>query len=380
MVMEKNCEVMPVIVGYEHHNTLSVIRCFGQQGMKVDVILCGCKDSYIALSAYIGKLVYISRPDELLNTLYHNFITPKKRLVISCADQISSEIDRCYFQLSDNFYFSNCGEKGKLTYFMNKEVQLGLASEVGFDIPETYLKETVCFPCLIKPVESIKGGKHIAVANNPQELTNALELYQDSETYTIERFLVKDREIVLTGLSVGENVIFPGYIEKIREIAGGTTYSKVRSLDSLPTELVDNAKELVRRVNYIGLFGIELIQVGNKYYFIELNLRNDATTYSFVYGGINLPFLYNEYVSNGRIKHSVLLQEFDYFSIVENRDFSFVTNSKLSLKQWLKCLRESSCRYNSDTKDIAPYKVIKRRMIDSYIRSRLSRVKHTFIR
>lgn len=378
--MEKNSKITPIVIGYEHHNTLSVIRCFGQQGMKVDVILCGCKNSYIALSVYIGKLVYISSPDELLDALYYDFVASTKRLIISCADQISAEIDRRYCQLSDNFFFSNCCEKGSLTHFMNKEVQLGLASEVGFDIPETYQKETVSFPCLIKPVESIKGGKHIAVANNQEELNKALEHYQESETYTIEQFLTKDREIVLTGLSVGDNVIIPGYIEKIREITGGTTYSKVRSLDSLPPEVVIRAESLIHKVNYSGLFGIELIQVGNKYYFIELNLRNDATTYSFVYGGVNLPYLYNDFISNNRIQHPALLQRSDYFSIVENRDFVFVTGFNMTFGQWIKSLKVSSCRYFADPKDNVPYKVIKRSMIGSYIRSRLSRVKHAIIK
>lgn len=378
--MEENNKITPIIVGYEHHNTLSVIRCFGQQRLKVDVIICGCKDSYIERSAYIKKLVYISRPDELLNILCQNFIASTKRLIVSCADQISAELDRCYYQLSDNFSFSNCGEKGRLTNFMNKEVQLNLASEVGFDIPETFQKDTVSFPCLVKPVESIKGGKHIAIANSQEELTKALDHYTESETYTIEQFLRKDREIVLTGLSYGGNVIIPGYIEKIREIAGGTTYSKVRLIDGLPSKIITSAESLILKVNYTGLFGIELIQVSDKYYFIELNLRNDATTYSFVYGGVNLPYLYNECVSNNRIQHLVFLQRSEYFSIVENRDFCFVTTSKITLKQWLNCLKKSSCRYFADAEDKGPYRLIKRRMIDSYIRSKLSRIKHTIFK
>lgn len=378
--MEKTYKAGPIIIGYEHHNTLSIIRCFGQEYVHVDVILCGCNDSYISTSCYVRNLVYIDTPNELSDVLLNNFITSEKRLIISCADPISSEIDKHFSQLSDNFFFSNCGEQGKLTYYMNKEVQLGLASEVGFDIPETYRKESASFPCLIKPVESINGGKHIDVANSQEELSKALDHYRDSKTYTIEQFLVKDSEIVLAGLSYNGNVIIPGYIEKIREIAGGTTYSQVCSIDSLPSEIITRSESLIRKVNYTGLFGIELIRVGSKYYFIELNLRNDATTYSFVYGGVNLPYIYYQSVSDRDMQSPVPLQRTGYFSIVENRDFGFVTSSRISIEEWLDCLRESSCRYFADSEDKGPYRVIKRRMIDSYIRSKLSRIKHAIFR
>lgn len=372
--MEENSKIAPIIVGYEHHNTLSVIRCFGQQGIKVDVILCGCKDSYIALSAYIKKLVYISCSDELQDALCKDFLSTEKRLIVSCADQISSEIDRCYSLLSDKFYFSNCCEEGKLTYFMNKEVQLKIANEVGLDIPETYHLETACFPCLIKPVESINGGKHIAVANNKDELTKALEHYHGSNAYTIEQFLIKDREIVLAGLSVGGKIIIPGYIEKIREIAGGTTYSKVHSLDSLPAELINSAKELVHRVNYTGLFGIELIQVGSTYYFIELNLRNDATTYSFVYGGVNLPYLYWKLIIEESYQFDDRIKRTEYFSMVENRDFRFVLNNKVSIFRWVQTYYNTRCRYVYERNDKRIHLIIFSSMFKLYCRNKARRI------
>jgi len=375
--MEQVCKKRPIIIGYEHHNTLSVIRCFGHEGITADVILCGSCNNYISKSCYLVKLLHIKSPSELSNALLNNFVDSEKRLIISCSDLLSAELELCSDIIREYFYFSHCEVKGQLTYFMNKEIQLKLAAEVGFNIPETYYRDNSKYPCLIKPVESINGGKHIFVANCKQELETFLCRDNDKNKYIIEQYLHKDREIVLPGLSIGEDVVIPGYIEKKREITGSTTFSKVCSLHSLPIELVEHAIDYIHKVKYTGLFGFEFIQVGNMYYFIELNLRNDATTYSFVYGGVNLPFIYYQYIYNLNTIVEKQLKKTNYLSIAEYLDFIFVTTHQLSLRKWLSDSKKASCHYFLDTIDKMPYRKIRRSMIESYVVSVLSRVKHT---
>ena len=58
-----------------------------------------------------------------------------KTVVIACTDKVGSVLDQNYSKLNDSFIFFNCGEDGRATYFMNKQVQADLANSVGITTP-----------------------------------------------------------------------------------------------------------------------------------------------------------------------------------------------------------------------------------------------------
>ena len=140
----------------------------------------------------------------------------------------------------------------------------------------------------------------------------------------IQQYIKRDKEIVIDGVALPDgNIIIPGYVYKHRDYLGGTTFSTTYPVSALPEEIVCKIKQLVKNIGYEGLFGVELIINKGEYYFEEINLRNDATTYALAVAGVNLPYIY-----------ALAKQGFDYQkeankpirtinSIVEFRDLPF---------------------------------------------------------
>ncbi len=348
-----------VIIGTSHHNTYGMIRCFGEYGVRPNIILYGNSHSYILKSALLGDKHIAKDAREALSLLLQLY---DKAVVIACTDEIASLMDNHYESLRERFSFFNCGAEGQLTQFMDKVVQITMAQKCGIDVPY-FIKGNVTnfptsdlhYPCIIRPLKSISGGKNIQVCYDSLELPKALESFDDSTEILAQEFIEKDYEIVLVGLSYGDTLDIPAYIHKIRDTKGGTTYSAVKSVKTLPAQLLASCKDLVKMMNYTGLFGIELMRKNDKFYFVEINLRNDATTFAICMAGCNLPLAY-WHLANG--KKSQLSPHINQIhSMVEFNDFIHVLKRQVSIRKWLKQRADSECRYCYCKSDKRPYRI-----------------------
>lgn len=368
-----------IIIGTNHHNTLSMVRSFGEDGMSVFLLIYGVCKSYIAFSKYVEYVQYGSTVDDILETL--KSICQKeveKPVVIACSDDVSSKMDLRYEEFIHLCYFFNAGEKGRITNFMDKQIQLNLAEECGFKVPYSYetlpddvVLDKIHLPCFIKPKESIHGGKNICVCKNFNEVENALLHYDSKYEILIQDYVEKEYEIVILGLSVNGTNYIPGFVQKHREAKGGTTYSTIRSIRELEHELIHSCEKLINEIGYSGLWGIECIKQGNNYYFLELNMRNDATTYSLVVAGFNLPLVFYKYCIGAEIpKYVSPIETID--SMVEFVDFNFVLKRQISYKVWKKQLKASKCRYFYSLEDKNPYKLYKIEYIKFLMRKLLN--------
>lgn len=364
----------PLIIGPTHHNTYSMMRCFGESGVTPDVILYGKTDSYILHSCHIATIHVTSNATDALRVLQENYT---EAVVIACADEIASLMDRDFDGLCPHFWFFNCGNRGKLTYLMNKSVQTALATEVGFRVPSTMqgLPSEVVdgeppYPCIIKPLESIHGGKNIQICYSKDELSTATKLFDPEGRVLVQEFIEKDEEIVVVGLSFGNNLVIPAYIHKCRETKGGTTFSSVKAIGELPQDVLATCKDIIKAMNYQGLFGIELIRKGNVYYFVEVNLRNDATTYAVCVAGCNLPLAYWKLCNGVRIESVPFNEVRQINAMVEYEDFNFVLKRKVSLIRWIKEYRSSECKYFYSNIDTEISKLKKKEYI-KFLRKRI---------
>lgn len=365
-----------VIIGTSHHNTLSMVRSFGITGNKVDLILYGCKSSFVAASNMIDRCFYAPAPEDAYELLLSHYDGEyQKPIVISCTDEIEAIIDANYDILSPVFDCFNAGESGRVSKYMDKSVQVELAVASGFKTPVTYssleslnIDSFTEYPYLIKPLESKNGGKRIAVCNNRKELREAIIEF-GRIPFLVQQFIQKDKEYVIVGLTVGGVSYIPACIEKHRETCGATTYSSVHSIDYIPDRLVRSTESMLKTIGYEGLWGIELINQGEDYFFIELNLRNDATTYSVAVAGANLPFYYAMLKSGERIDTSFSVRTIN--SMVENRDFQFVLTRRISLRQWLSQYRTSECKFIRHKGDNKPFIIERNRLLSSLLNSLL---------
>lgn len=350
-----------VIIGTSHHNTYGMIRCFGEYGVRPNLILYGNSHSYILKSALLGEKYVAKDAHEALSLLLQHY---NKSVVIACTDEIASLMDNQYDSLKEQFAFFNCGAEGQMTHYMDKVVQITMAQKCRIDVPY-FIKGTVTnlptsdlhYPCIIRPLKSINGGKNIQVCYDSIDLPKALASFDDSTEILAQEFIEKDFEIVLVGLSYGDTLEIPAYIQKIRDTKGGTTYSSVKSVETLPSHLLASCKDLVKMMNYTGLFGIELMRKDDKYYFVEINLRNDATTFAICMAGCNLPLAY-WHLANGNqtqmLPPNIINQ---IHSMVEFNDFIHVLKRQVSIRTWLKQRADSECRYCYCKSDKRPYRI-----------------------
>ena len=353
-----------IIIGTNHHNTLSMVRCFGECGIHPELIIYGCQDSYILSSKYISRYhVAVDAQDAIKHLTEQYGTEDEKAVVIPCSDEIVHLLNKNYTRFKERFHFFNCGADGLVTTFMDKNTQVKYAKAVGISVPSSidgYAREInpekVNYPCIIKPLESINGGKMIVVCNNKKELTNALGTFDENIKLLIQDFIKREYEIVLLGVALGNEVYIPGYIHKHRDILGGTTYSTVMPIDDIAPTVVTLCAKLCKSFNYEGLFGIEMIKSGNEFYFIEMNLRNDATTYALATAGVNLPIAYCKYVSGDKFENELNYNVRKINAMVEFNDIIHFIKRKISFKQWNMELKGCECKYFYNKKDIRPYR------------------------
>lgn len=353
-----------VIIGVSHHNTLSMVRSVGREGIKPYVILYGHKGSYIEKSKYIAECKYVNTAEDAVDAMacfcQRSNIKP---IVISCADEVSMILDRRYDELRSLCHFFNAGEKGRVSHFMDKQVQTALASQNRFYTPWSFEClpnevpfDSIKYPCIIKPKESVHGGKKINICDDEDELKNSLNEFDKKYAVLVQQYIKGEYEVVIIGLTVKGQSIIPGFVKKHRDFKGATTFSTTYPISELPDSVVASAERMMGQIGYEGLWGIECINMDDEYYFIELNLRNDATTYSMAVAGVNLPMAYYNSIVDSGNKHELsnMVEVLD--SMVEFDDFNFVLKRTVSLRQWRKELKGCRCRYYYDHNDKAPYR------------------------
>ena len=336
-----------------------MVRCFGEEGRNVDLYIYGDNNSYIASSIYVDNVSYYPTASNAITAIPLD--PSNKPLIIACSDDVSSLMDLQYDVLRQGCYFFNAGETGRITYYMDKQRQLQMAKECGFHVPssiDVLPEDVVCtevnFPCLIKPKASIYGGKNITICRTSEELRKALTKYIPQYNVLIQDYIQKDYEIVVLGAAIEDKILVPGFIQKHREERGGTTYSTVRPIIELNQSLVESCRTIIKKIGYQGLWGIECIKQGDKYYFLELNMRNDATTYAMKVAGFNLPLLYLRLLED--INYPIFFNSVRTInSMVEFNDFNFVLKGKVGLFRWIKEYKKAECRYYHSVIDLAPY-------------------------
>lgn len=350
-----------IVIGVTHHNTLGMVRCLGRAGYDVDYLVMtdGKKDSFVSHSRYVKKTITIKGDDCLLDVLFGiKREASATYIIIPCTDGAAHVLDINYEALKDCFCFFNAGGSGLMTKYMNKQLQTMYAERAGLTVPWSKelasVDHDVVYPCIMKPVQSINGGKQIVICENDQEFAEGKSAFDEGVEVLVQEFVKKESEIVVLGVATQERISIPGYILKHREHDGGTTFSSVCAITNLPTNVMNGCKNLVSSMHYTGLFGIEFLVSKGDYYFVEINLRNDATTYALAVAGVNLPQLFINSVidggdnkTNGKVEHIT--------SIVEYNDFKHRHENGVSLFTWLKQYAGSKCKYYFSLSDPLPF-------------------------
>ena len=367
-----------IVIGGEHHNAYGVIRAFQKKNLEKNIILyiVGTKNGYLESSRYLKwrQLVHVESYDSLLDELiirrsdYEN-----KPVIICCSDSAIATLDANRSLLEQYYYLPGIqhGNVGTVSDLMNKTNQIKLATSCGFLSPLTVLynksddnitdiRESIIYPCILKPVNSsISGKADIYICNSYEEVCSDIEKSVSNE-FLIQQYIGKMSEFQIIGCSIsgGKEVIIPGYTTIIRQPYNTNTgFLKYQPIDTyIDATLLDRIRKFLLQSGYSGLFSIEFIRDKSGVdYFLEINMRNDGNAICVTDSGCNLPYFWYAASLGLDYESEVIGVVKSIYCMPIVDDFIMALKEKKSLSTWISDIKKCSSFLDCSTADIMPF-------------------------
>lgn len=312
-----------IILGHNALSRLSVARALGKDGYYVIVVAPKQKaqlykplDKY---SKYVNEFHYcLYQEKALFDYLTHTFHKESQKIVLfPTSDFTVSVISLFSDKLNNDFCFPHINnKKDTIIEWMNKNKQKQLAADVGLNVAkgcivvikngDYTLPEEIQFPCFIKPLQSINGGKKwLKRCDCKEELLKTLDSiisFEKDIQILVEDFISITHEYAVVGYAHENGAILPGLIE-IQQLAGaghfGVAKKGIICSPSTISDLLDTFSAFITKTGYIGIFDIDFFESNGKYYFGELNLRYGGSTEAYIRNGINLPAIMANHLGQG---------------------------------------------------------------------------------
>ncbi len=301
------------IIGGSHHNTLGVIRAFGEKGLSSNIVLfISSDDKTVSKSRYISrKRLYFFEHEQQLPQMLLKAAQDfeEKPVIICCGDSFIATVDKAGELLSKYFHIPHGHGRSAINVFLDKDRQRKLASDIGLKMARSYDPDKtdlndIDYPCIVKPENSTMGSKDdIAICKSITDLRDYINSKTDRQII-IEEYIDKASEFQLIGCSLAQKIIIPGYTDIIRQPENTNTgYLKYSPIDDgfISKNLLDKVNQFIRKIGYVGLFSVEFMRGKDGVdYFLEINMRNDGNAYCVTTAGVNLPYLWYKYADDSK--------------------------------------------------------------------------------
>ena len=390
-VQEASClPERAVIIGQGFTGRLGLVRSLAAAGCSSRLIILyprsrdgkpyEAKNQPDALSKYVTECFYCENYNEemLLDYLLNKCAeSGKKPLIVPDNDFSAAFVDAHRETLSGHFLLPHGkGDADSVEAWMDKSRQKALARAVGLNVAEASVVESgdyggplpsaVHYPCFVKPLASLAGGKMwLARCDEEAELRKCMKYAYDRRgnlRMLVEDFKVIETEYATVGFTDGEDVVIPGILQ-IVQMGKGWHFGVAVQGKVLPPdgwdEILDKFRELVRRTGFKGLFDIDFYRSEGKIYFCELNLRFGGSGYAFTRLGVNLPQMMLQSFSgkpwdrDARIESSAY-----YFNERMGRDEWYF--GRISWKAYCQIRDASQIRFLQDKNDPVPERAYRR--------------------
>ncbi len=357
-----------IIFGNAHHNTLGLVRSLGEKGIRPILLLepCDLNFCFVRFSKYIEKIHYLKNVEDGLAVLRNEYWNEiEKPIILNAGDSSICLLDAHYNELKDHFHIFNAkGEQGRINFFMNKANQFPVAERCGLNLIKTWHVKNggdtlndITYPCLIKgnnSTTSSKGNMHIC--SSREELEKKL---QNGVDCLVQEYIEKDCELDVVGFSWnhGEHVHLVAAVNKLREtLTRQSDYIRLEDLKEHPSLNPERMKQFVKEIGYEGIFSIELLKKRNKYYFLEMNLRNDGVCWLYTVAGINYPWMWVNYCLGNLIaeKYSALKIKKQLYLMQEDDRYN-IWDGKVTLWRWILDFLRTDAYFVLNWHDIKPF-------------------------
>lgn len=342
-----------IVIGNDHTNTLGIVQVLGRSGYVMKAYVWGVKTGFVKSSRYIDKVHSAKDEQSCVELILKTEATPGVLIpIIATCDSAALALERNKTILAPFFVFEY-SKNYSIEYLLSKEFQVQYALAAGFNVPKTwtmeddvsYISKDLNFPCLIKPQISSQGAKvDIRICYDINELKINLKTLKQTKRVIIQQYIERDYEISILGIGLksGE-VIIPCVENKLTLYPKNVGLECLANMQPLEDEnIIQPIKNLIKTIGYVGPFSVEMMHCrkDNKYYFTEINLRNDGAN-SLVYKyGVNLPLNHIEDLLN------LPITKFDNFSpgfyIWDMHHFLSLVHRELPFTQWISELKKSN--------------------------------------
>lgn len=362
-----------VIWGRDGFNTLGLLRAYGKAGLDVFFLIKRGR-GYASKSKYCIKSHCVESDEEGMQFLLDQFSNETaKPIIITPGDEIAVFINNHKEELEAHFIIPGTVEKGLQEKFTDKNNMTELARSLGILCPESRFcqwnsnLDGVNYPCLIKPAHEKAGHYNefkYKVCKDRVSLERTLRMVRHDSEFIVQDYIQKEKEILIYGarLSNGQ-ILFAGTLIKYRWSNSGNASYAAAVAAAIPQCInLSGVVSFLDKIDYVGLFSFEFGVVGDKAYFFEVNLRNDATSQYFYQAGANIPLAYA--YSCAGLDYSEIptkVTEDGKWFVDEIFDIENVLAGKLSYLQWKMEKQRASLYKYYDKEDEEPWRYLKRR-------------------
>lgn len=355
-----------IILGNDHTNTLGLVQTLGREGYYMIACMWGIKTNLVESSKYCNEIYTGKTPQDCIERIImlpelENCVVP----IIAACDDAALILEKNKEKLSGRFLFEHTTSSYSIQELVEKELQVKLATETKFNTPKSWtlnlpgdIPRNIIFPCIVKPLISSQGTKSdIHICHNEEELEKKLKSLKVTTKVIIQQYINRDYEISILGCGLRNgNTVIPCVENKL------TLYPKYVGLECLAeiqplvnTEIIDSIKMLIKLIGYVGPFSVEMMhcKTDDKFYFTEINLRNDGAN-SFVYKyGVNLPLIHIKDLIGEEV--SLDFKTSPGYYIWDFHHFLSLIHCDISLKDWYKELKMSNGFLTLFSEDKSPF-------------------------
>lgn len=354
-----------IVLGNDHTNTLGIIQALGRWGGVKIAFLFGQASGIVKSSVYTGVIHTGSSPQDCIDKIIAKYGDSIETIpIIASCDSAALALEDNKERLGKTFVYEYATNY-RLRELFVKELQVKLAEKAGFNVPKSYLikdkdvlPEGFTYPCVIKPLVSCQGAKSdIRVCGDLDELKNNLNSLEHTNRVLLQQYIERDYEISILGCGLkNSEVLIPCVENKL------TLYPKNVGLECLANmqpledmDIIRPVKKLINEIGYVGPFSVEMMhcKYDGKFYFTEINLRNDgANGFVFKYG-VNLSLNHVEDMLD------LPLTKFDSYKpgyyIWEMHHTLSLVHRELKLSQWISELKKAQGFLTYLPKDRKPF-------------------------
>ncbi len=369
------------IIGGDHYNTYGVVRSLGEKGVMSHVLIQGGSGKSFVLKSKYVKSGMVYRDDKALLQHLLNEKKQNKPVLFCCSDPALNFVLSHYRELVDSYILPVCKDYLFTESLLEKSFLTEYAMQYDVTVPQSWtsrnreIPKGVIYPVITKPLTSVGGHKSdMVVCHNEEELKKVFDNPSHCDDYQIQQFIEYEKEVSILGCVTADGgVVFSGCIDKLRTCMIGTSSFAVMVDNFILGDEKDHLERMLKATGYTGLFSAEYLLKDGKYYFLEVNFRNDGNTYVATAAGINLPFIWYSSCCGEDVE--ITKGCFPCYFMLDIEDFLARKRNGVSSCQWNKDRKRVNAFLVYNKEDKKPFIMKKHIVIMDYMNTIFNGVK-----